>query len=784
MILLKQALRSVWRGRRAYIACLVLLGIGIAVYVSFNLLFRNLSAAMDNMYEKQRFGEVFAQLGGIPRSDVDKVAELPGVAALQATVVADARVEREDSTRIAALRLASIDLAESERINDFLLVAGALPGEDGILIGEAFAAANGIAPGDGIKLVIGGREVEPVVSGIVQSPEYVYAIPDSGQLMPDDEAFGFGYMPVDRLEVLAGKTGVATNLSMLLAEGISFQNMKYQLEDVLAPYGVKALYERKDQPSHAMLKQEIDSIGSMATSLPMVFILMAVIILYIMLKRIIEQERMQIGTLKAFGFSDRAILGHYLIYGGLTGTVGGILGVVCGLWMTDGMSAIYMEYFHLPAIRVPPEPVFIAVGFAIALAAGLAGAYFGARGVLRLNPAEAMRAPTPPMVHGDAIGRIPALRALLASYGYMAVRNITRNRFRSAFVLVGMAFSFALTAFMASFGEMFDALMLDQFTKVERYNVKVSLEAPMDPATAIEAAVRLNGVRSVEGILEMPVELRRENRKETVSVTAVRADSSLYHLYDSELRRNLSLPPGGAVLSSSLADKLGARRGDVLMLCTPYTGDDEYPVPVLGVIHSNLGATAYMQLDTLYSLLQIPPTVTGLLVDTADAEEIRTSLIDAEQVSAMANQTEMKKVYTDMLDTYGVMIYMLQLAGVAIAFAIITNTASISLSERKREYATMRVLGMHPAEIARVVGFEYWVLSAAALPFGIALTRLLKVAMAGMINNDVFSIPLYTAPSSFATAAVLCGLTVFLSNRMAQRKIARFDMVEVLKERE
>lgn len=783
MTLLKQALRSVWRGRRSYIACLVLLCIGIMVFVSFNLLYRNLGAAMESMYTQQRFAQVFAQVAGIPRSEIVRLAGVPGVAAVQATIVADTRVQRQDS-RISTMRLTSVDFTQTERLNDFLLVAGTLPGQDGILIGEAFAAANGITPGDSLPLVIGGREVEPVVTGIVQSPEFVYAIPDSGQLMPDDEIFGFGYMPLEKLETLAGQSGFATDVSFLLAPGETFQNIRHQLEDALAPYGRKALYERADQPSHAMLEQEVESIGAMATSLPMVFILMAVIILYIMLKRIIEQERMQIGTLKAFGFSERTIIGHYLLYGGLTGFVGGLLGVLAGLWMTDAMSAIYMAYFHLPAIRVPPAPSFVLAGFAIALGAGLAGAWFGARGVLRLRPAEAMRPPTPPMLHGDLIGRIPALRAVLASYGYMAVRNISRNRFRSVFVVLGMAFSFALTAFMASFGEMFDALMLDQFTKVETYNVKVSLDAPLNPVGALEAAHGLSGVRRAEGMLEMPVELRREHRRETVSITAIQSGSALYHLYDNEQKRNLALPPGGAVLSSSLADKLDAKRGDTLLLISPYTGDNEYPVPVLGIIHSNLGASAYMQLDTLYELLHIPPAVNSLMLDTTVPDEVKDALKDAKQVTAIADQQEMESVYTEMLDTYGVMIYMLQLAGVAIAFAIITNTASISLSERGREYATMRVLGMHPKEIARVVGFEYWVLSVVALPLGLALTRLLKEAMADMISNDIFSIPIYTAPSSFVSAAVLCGLTVWLSNRMAQRKIARFDMVEVLKERE
>ncbi len=137
-----------------------------------------------------------------------------------------------------------------------------------------------------------------------------------------------------------------------------------------------------------------------------------------------------------------------------------------------------------------------------------------------------------------------------------------------------------------------------------------------------------------------------------------------------------------------------------------------------------------------------------------------------------------------MIDTYAFMLTMMQAAGAGIAFAIITNTASISLSERKREYATMRVLGMHPREIGRVVSFEYWVLALPALPLGMGLTRMLKEALSGIIATEMFSFPVTTEPASYITSAAFCGMAVLLSNLLAGRKIARFDMVEVLKERE
>ncbi len=784
MTLLKQALRSVWRGRRAYLACIVLMALGICVYIAFNLLFANLSAAMDALYENQRFGDAFAVVTSVSESAVERLRGVTGVARVSATNVTDARVTGLDDDRIITLRFSSFDPNDAERLNDFLLTQGALPGEDGFLLGEGFAEANGLLPGDVITTVIDGRETRLTVSGLVQSPEYVYAIPGTGQLMPDDSAFGFAFMEAGRLGTLTGREGLYTNLSFELEENALWGPVEAELEELLAPYGLEAIYERKDQPSHSMLSQEVESLGAMATSLPMTFIFISVAILYIMLKRIIEQERMQIGTLKAFGFSNGSILGHYLIYGGITGVCGGALGLLTGVWMTGGMTVLYLEYFSLPNIQVPPDPAVLVTGFAIGAASGLAGAFMGTRGILKLEPAEAMRPVAPPAVRGDVIGRLPILRALLASHGYMACRNITRNRFRSFFVVVGLAFSFAITALMGSFTELFDSMMLDQFKKVELFSVKVSFKLPAPGGGAAESARALPGVHRAELMLELPADLTRENLSENIAITGLEAESRLYHLYDSEAKAQIPLPPGGLVLTKNLAEKLRARRGDILTVKTAYTGDDEFKLPVLEVFNSNLGQSAFMRLDSLWELLDSPAVATALLLDASDPAVIREKLLDAENVSAITDQSQTRKIYEDMIDTYAFMLTMMQAAGAGIAFAIITNTASISLSERKREYATMRVLGMHPREIGRVVSFEYWTLALPALPLGMGLTRLLKQGLSEIIATEMFSFPVTTQPASYITSAAFCALAVLLSNLLAGRKIARFDMVEVLKERE
>lgn len=784
MILFKKAMRSVWRGKRSYIACVILMGIGVMVYTAFNLLFINLNFAKDKMYEDQRFADAFAKVRGIPLNAADSL-DVDGVAETQGRIAADARVlipGKEE--KIITLRIHSFDPAQAEPLNAFLITRGTSPGENEILVGEPFFKANGLSAGDNLTTIINGKRIDFIISGAAQSPEYVYAIPDTGQLMPDNEAFGFAFVTYEQLASVTGEQGLANLLAFRLDDGAGFDNVKSQLEDALAPYGLISLYGRKDHPSAEMLNQELKSLGGMSTSMPMLFILIAVVILYIMLKRVIEQERGSIGTLKAFGYSDAQVLSHYMCYGLIAGGAGGLTGCALGLMMSGGFTQIYLDFFNLPALKAAANPVFLLNGMLISLASGAFGAFMGTRSVLKLNPSEAMRPPTPHIMKNDIFSSLPFLKTLLASNGFMAMRNIERNRFRSLFIVMGVALSFSLIGFTSSYPDMMDKMLIEQFTKVLLYDVKISLKEPKAYTGAIEAALGIGGISAAEAVLDVPAEIRSRNLSEQLAITALESDSKLQRIYDSEGGFYLRPPEGGLIISDMLANKIGAKRGDTLMVKTPYTGTDEIPVPVLGIVNENLGMTAYMELGAMCGLLGVPKSVNSILLSTPDARNVKLALDSADNVSAVTNQEDTRKIYDDMTRSYSSIYTMLNLAGMAVAYAIIATTSSISLSERKREYATLRVLGMNPREIAKILGFEYWLLAIIGIIPGIPLVRALKTGMSSMVDTSMFTIPLSTPLNCYLTAAAGCLFTVAACNYLSSRQIAKFDMVDVLKERE
>ncbi len=784
ILLMKKAARAIWGNKKAYIACIFLLSIGVAMLAAFSAIVANLNTSMETFYTDYRFGDVFAQVKAMPVTGLDRLRSIPGIKSVTGRIVRDARVLLGgDNEKVVKLRFLSCFNESDEPLDQFMLEEGQFPKNGQILVGNRFLKANGLAVGDKLNVILDGREVTLEVSGSVKNPEYIYIIEDAANMLPDESAFGYAGMPDAELRSLTAMNGAVNDIVFALEDGYTFDDVKIALEDQLGRYELRSLIAREDQLSHSMLDQELTSIAAMSSSIPLVFVMMAVIILYIMLKRVIEMERTQIGTLKAMGYTTWEVLFNYISYGLFIGLVGGILGIILGYMMVDGMMGLYAIYFDMP-MGVPQIQVPIALrGMAIAVAAGAAGAFAGARGLAFLTPAVAMRPAAPPLITRDVLSSLPRrIQEFLSQNFKVAVRSISRNRFRSAFVVVGIAFAYSLMAFMLSFSPMID-MMTEQLTKVAGYDIKVTLEAPQSLNSVVDAGQHLPDVKIAQGILEIPCELSAGHLKTGVMLTAVEADSPLYYIYDSKLAANIPPPSSGIIISNGYARKLGVSAGDSITVKTPYAKED-LQLTIAQVVNQYVGGGAYMELGALCDLLGTQKTVTGLMVTTGDMSGVKVALANAGNVKAVQDRAAAIQSQEDTIATSMSMIYIMQVAAVAVAFAIIYNASSIALSERSREYATMRVIGMTPGEVGGLMGTEHWILFAGGCLGGIPLAELLRIGVGSMVDMDAFTMPDSTPFYCFVIAAAATAVVVILANWTSKRHIGRLSLVEVLKERE
>jgi putative ABC transport system permease protein len=313
------------------------------------------------------------------------------------------------------------------------------------------------------------------------------------------------------------------------------------------------------------------------------------------------------------------------------------------------------------------------------------------------------------------------------------------------------------------------------------YSVRVTLTHPIEYNRAVEAAYSVNHITLAEGILEMPVSLSNRHLEEGAVITGIHPESVLYRIFDTTQKTSHAPPTEGLIITNGLADSLNAVAGDILYLDSPLL-NDAIEIPVLRVIEQSMGSGAYMEISALSDLFNSPAIASAIILNTNNLPYIMDYFKESQFTASIEDKDTTLQKYFDMMDPYMGIFFMLNLMGVAVAFAIIYNTATISLSERRREYATLRVVGLTTDEVCEIMRFEYWVLAAVGMLAGVPFASGLMSSMNLLIDTSMFSMPSILPPVAYITGIVGCSVAVMISNWSAKKKIAQFDMVEVLKE--
>lgn len=786
-MLWRKMFRDMMENKIAYIACIIVIAIGLTTYTSMSTAKDNLFMAKDEFYKKYHFADGFAQVKAVPYEKVEALSNIEGIDVVEGRLVKDVRVLMPDTTENIYLRLISLNHLEGNKLNGIHLIRGSLPEANHrqIILGEKFSDAHQLEIGQKINVAIEGKRVELAITGSGQSPEYVYALKDLQSIASDPRTFEVAYVPYEDMEMLFDQKGLVNDVSFTLEPGFEFDDVKENLKTALEPYELEALYAAEDQMSEAMLSQELEGLEKMAASIPFVFLIIAAIILYIMVKRLVESQRGQIGTMKAFGYGNREILIHYLSYGLFIGTIGGVLGGLFGTALSTSMIDLYQDFFSLPSLQSQFSLKYFLIGIVLAILFSMAAAFQGARGVTKLQPAEAMRPPIPIITKKAWIEKIPGILRLFNVQGRMAIRNILRNRNRSLFTFIGIVFTFSLMASFFSLGTMADRMILDQFTKVQKQDVKLTFSKPLLRTETIRELQNLEGIKLVEPFLEVPVSLKFLNHKMDVVALGIIENSTLYNVFDKEGKR-LEIPKTGMMVSEQVAKELGIQAGDVIQIDSIMAKDTEMKMKVEKIIPQFIGANVYLNQNVLIDLLKQGEMVTSALlsIDPRFIEEMKNKYETSKFVSTIEIRQQSIEKYNELMELTSYMLGVMAIISIITGFSIVYNSSIISLAERKRELASLRVLGMTPREVMEVISVEQWLIGFAGILAGIPFANLINKVLSKSLSSDLFTMPDVTYPDAIVQALLGTIFAIWISQRSVSRKIKQLDLVSVLKERE
>lgn len=746
----------------------------------------SIQRARTDYFDRYRFADVFASAKRIPAPIARQLAAIPGVAAIETRVVRDVKLEVAGLSEAATGHMVSIPDVRRPMLNELHVRRGRwiAPGrDDEVLLSERFAQVNSLGPGDTVSAVINGRWRRLLVVGIALSPEFVVEF-SGGAMFFDNRRYGIVWTSARTLESAFDLKGAFNDVVVRLAPGASERGVIAELDRLLVPWGSAGAYGRRDQVSTRVLDDEFTQLRTNAAVFPMFFLIVAAFLLNVVLSRLITSQRDEIAALKAFGFSNREVGTHYLLFACGAVGLGAVLGIPLGVWMGASFTQLYADYFRFPVLPSLVDWRAAAIGVGVSGGFALLGALGAVRRVMALPPAEALRPESPARFRPLLVERL-GLGRFVSPNARMVLRNLERRPLRSMATIVGIALAVALLASGQFPYDAFDRLLFVEFGLAQRYAAAVTFTGER-PGRAAEELRHIPGVVSVEAFRATGVRVRHAAAWRRTSITGMESGSRLHRLVNVD-GDTYTLPSSGGVLTANLARVLGVHAGDTIQVELLERAGIERSLVVAGVFDAMTGQEVFMERSALNRLLREADAISGAYLDVAlgRESEVFAALKDLPAVAATTSRAAtIQNINEQMRQSMVFVLTLIISSACVIAVGVVYNSARIALSERGRELASLRVLGFTTNEVSGMLLGEQGAITAVAIPLGIAFGAVFSLLLTKGFETERFHFPFVVAWHSQLVAAGLVIVAGVLAGLMVRGRLRRLDMVAALRTRE
>ncbi|PYJ06600.1 MAG: ABC transporter permease [Verrucomicrobia bacterium] len=774
--------RKLWRDLRRMkgqvLAVALVMACGLAMMIMARSLIHSLESTRREYYEANRFAEVFVQLKRAPNSLAARVAEIPGVARVQASISVQVTLDIAGLDEPASGLVRSLPDFETSELNRLFLRAGrwlAQGSKREVLVGEAFAEANHLRPGDVIAMLLNGRRQEFRLAGIVLSPEFIFES-RPGAALPDNRTYGIFWMPYREVATAFDLYGGFNFLSLTLAPGAVERPVIAELDRLLTPYGGRGAFGRADHPSHIRVSDEMRVLRTISIGFPLVFLSVAAFMVNSVLTRLLALQREQIAILKAFGYANRQIVVHYLKFAFAIVAGGTVLGGLGGIALGHRLVLLYHQFFRFPELEFRLDQTAFPLALLVSAAAAGIGVFSAVRRAAKLPPAEAMR-PEPPANYRPALVERTGIGHFLSHTFRIAVRNIERKPIQAFFTIAGLALATAILIVPGCFRDGVAEILEFQWDVVQRQDLGIGLVEP-DSIRVRDELRHLPGVVALEPFRGAFVRLSYGQQRRQLLIQGLPAYGMHNRVVDAASRQ-VELPQAGLVISAKLAEVLGARVGDGVLVEVLEGKRPVRTVQLAGLATDFSGMTAYMDMRALNRLLGEGDIISGasFRLDGAHRTEFLRDLKGIPRVSWVAIKESLRENFRQ---TTAASIGLIRKI-YTVAFGVIYNNARISLAERARELATLRVIGFSLREVGGVLVTELVILALVAVPPGLLLGTGFAAAILKAVNTETVRLPLILTSANYAFAVVVVAIASVLSGLVVLRKLNQLDLVGALK---
>ena len=652
-----------------------------------------------------------------------------------------------------------------------------------MLASEAFMKANKLDLGSSIVAIINGRRKELRIVGVAFSPEYVFQI-KPGDMLPDPKHFGILWMEHEALSTAYDMKGGFNDVSIGLTRGTSVEEVIRRIDILLEPWGCLGAFPRKDQLSNLLLESDIQGLRSAGLIAPTIFLCVAAFLLNVVMTRLTGLQREQIAALKAFGYTNFQIAWHYMKFVLLITMFGGLVGTFGGMWLAHDFTKLFLRVYQYPELVFRVRPNVIANAVLVAGGSALAGAFGAIALAVRLPPAEAMR-PEPPARYRPTILERIGLGPLVPNVARMVLRQLERHPVKTAFSILAISMSVAIIVVGNFMKNSVDEVIQTQFYDVQRYDLSLATVEPVS-MDAVNELANMPGVERCEPRRFVSVRLRAGNHARRVGIVGLPQDASLMRLKDAHrafcgfaARRAGDLEEAGAGAERA-SGRDGSSRGAAGQAARGGCADRR-------VARRISGLNAYMDIEALNRLMREGQMISGamLTTDPLYMPAIYRRLKETPHVASVTIRQASVDSFRNTVAKNMLHMRMINLSfAIIIALGVVYNGARISLSERSRELATLRVIGFTRREISTILLGEIGTVTLLGIPFGLVMGNWFAWMLCFFLDQEVFRFPFMIANSTYGLAAGTVLAASIGSALLVRRKLDDLDLIAVLKSRE
>lgn len=640
--------------------------------------------------------------------------------------------------------------------------------QQGIWLNSRYAKAHDINVGDMFTIKWNGIEISQEVKGFIMSPEYeYYKAPEDVE--PDFSHMGYAYMSYDSLKEILGDTMPSYNQIVVTIGNANASEVENDITAAIDD-NYSQIFDQSNFNGLTAFDSELSQHDMFAYAFPIIFILIAILTIITTMGRIINNQRTQIGTMKALGIKRHKIIIHYIMFSLVVSAVGCIVGVITGpIVMGPVFNDFMPESYSMPKWGYSYSIKFYIVALAIVVICAFAS-YINCRKLINLNTVEILYARAPKDAKNCLFEKLPFWKRFKFATKYN-LRDMARAKIRSIIVVIGIGCGTILILCALGCNDTMDGMkswMFDDLMKYES-SIRISTLTPKEEYTKI--AEDEDG----ELLMSSSVEVRSDNGKETAKTgLTVPQSDKLYTITDTN-KKVCGLKDDEIYITENFAKEHGIKTGDELEIRT--SGENEWKkVKVTGLIKNPNNQGIVMLESTLEKngIDFVPTTIiTSKSVDENKYE-------NSDYVISVSSKSDMVKSWESNIEIFDVIIMIFVSFSFVLVFIVLQNAATLSFNERRKEFATLKVMGVKHTDLKKILRAQnLWLTIVgilAGMPFAIYVLRLMFETNGGDVDYVAEITPL-----TYIISAMITYIVSLIINTVLSRKVRRIDMAESMK---